>query len=318
MNLILRPGKPADANACATICYEAFKTIAEAHNFPPDIPSSEVAATFLNWMFSHPGFYTVVAELDGKIIGSNVLDERNSIAGVGPITVDPAVQNKTAGRQLMEDVLDRCARKKAPGVRLVQAAYHNRSLSLYTKFGFVVREPLVCLQSPHVGQASHLSHSTTAIVGQASRLSDSAAATAEPPVLSQELPGYAVRPAAETDLAACNRVCRRVHGHDRGGELQDAIQQKTATVVEHRGHITGYATIIGFFGHAVGETNEELKALIGAAPAFAGPGFLLPARNAELFRWCLGNGLRVTQPMTLMSLGLYNEPAAAFLPSITY
>jgi len=44
-----------------------------------------------------------------------------------------------------------------------------------------------------------------------------------------------------------------------------AIQRGTATVVEHDGRITGYATTIGFFGHAVGETNEDLKALIGAA-----------------------------------------------------
>ena len=61
-----------------------------------------------------------------------------------------------------------------------------------------------------------------------------------------------------------------------------------------------------------------MKALIAAAPAFAGPGFLLPARNAELFRWCLEKKLRVVRPMTLMSLGLYNEPAGTFLPSILY
>jgi hypothetical protein len=76
--------------------------------------------------------------------------------------------------------------------------------------------------------------------------------------------------------------------------------------------------MIGFFGHAVAETNEDIKALIAAAPSFAGPGFLLPTRNAELFRWCLERKLRVVQPMTLMSLGLYNEPAGAFLPSILY
>ena len=78
------------------------------------------------------------------------------------------------------------------------------------------------------------------------------------------------------------------------------------------------ATAVAFFGHAVGETNEELKALIGAARAFPGPGFLLPTRNGELFRWCLEHGLRVVQPMTLMSVGLYNEPAGAFLPSVLY
>ena len=76
--------------------------------------------------------------------------------------------------------------------------------------------------------------------------------------------------------------------------------------------------VIGFFGHAVGETNDDLKALIGAANGFEGPGFLLPTRNGELLRWCLETGLRVVQPMTLMTIGLYNEPAGAFLPSVLY
>ena len=37
-------------------------------------------------------------------------------------------------------------------------------------------------------------------------------------------------------------------------------------------------------------------------------------RNGEVFRWCLRNGLRVVEPCSLMSLGLYNEPRGAFLP----
>ena len=136
--------------------------------------------------------------------------------------------------------------------------------------------------------------------------------------LNIAIEGHVVRSAEEADLDACNRVCRQMHGHERDGELRDAIARGTATVVEHDGRITGYATIVGFFGHAMGETNADVKALIGAAKEFAGPGFLLPTRNGELFRWCLSNGLRVTQPMTLMSRGLYNEPAGAFLPSILY
>jgi hypothetical protein len=62
----------------------------------------------------------------------------------------------------------------------------------------------------------------------------------------------------------------------------------------------------------------QAKALIGAAPAFPGSGLLLPARNAEVFRWGLDRGLRVVQPMTLMSRGLYTEPAGAVLPSILF
>ena len=64
--------------------------------------------------------------------------------------------------------------------------------------------------------------------------------------------------------------------------------------------------------------DTDLQALIGAAESFGGPGILVPARNAELFRWCLENGLRVVEPMTLMTLGLYNEPAGAYLPSILF
>lgn len=285
MNLRLRPGTVADAETCGTICYHAFKTISEAHNFPRDFPSPEAATGVLTWMLTHPGFYSVVAEIDGRVVGSNFLDERSPIAGVGPITIDPAAQNKSVGRRLMEAVHERAAQKNFAGVRLLQGAYHTRSFSLYTKLGYDVREPLTCLQgSP----------------------------------LNAEIPGHAVRAARESDLEKCNALCQRVHGHDRGGDLLDAIKQGTATVVEREGRLSGYATLIGFFGHAVGETNDDLQALIGEAKEFPGPGFMLPSRNGELLRWCLERGLRVVQPMTLMSRGFYREPAGAFLPSILY
>ena len=285
MSLVLRRAVPADAERCGTICYEAFRAIATAHGFPPDFPAPEIAIGIVTMLIAHPGFYGVVAERDGRFVGSNFLDERSLIPGIGPITVDPAAQDHAVGRALMDDVLARVAARGAPGVRLVQSAYHNRSLSLYTKLGFHAREPLSTMQGRPLGLT---------------------------------VAGYAVRAATEADVEACNAVCTRVHGHDRDGELRDAVRQGTATVVEHEGRITGYATSIAFFGHAVGESNAELYALIGAAPTFGGPGFLLPTRNAELFRWCLAHGLRVVQPMTLMSRGLYNEPAGAFLPSIAY
>src|SRR5215468_1852097 len=103
MPLILRPGRPEDAAMCGTICYEAFKTIAEQHNFPTNYSSPEVAIERMMTRLTHPGMYAVVAELDGRVVGSNFLDERSAIAGLGPITVDPAVQNRKIGRELMEN-----------------------------------------------------------------------------------------------------------------------------------------------------------------------------------------------------------------------
>ncbi|MBS7661478.1 GNAT family N-acetyltransferase [Pseudomonas lalucatii] len=281
----LRPGSADDATACGQICYDAFGAISAQHGFPSDFPSAEVATQLLSGLLSHPGFYSVVAQSQGRIAGSNFLDERNSIAGIGPITVAPRIQNQAIGRRLMEDVLQRVAERRFPGVRLLQAAYHNRSLSLYSKLGFVAREPLSTMQGT-------------------------------PPRVS--LPGHRVRPATLDDLPGCNRLCLQVHGHDRGGELRDAIAQGTARVVEHEGRIVGYTSIIAFFGHTVGESNDAVKALIAAASEYPGPGFHVPTRNAELFRWCLEHGLRVVQPMTLMTIGLYNEPAGAYLPSILY
>src|SRR5260221_14294314 len=84
----IRPATPQDAAAAGVICYQAFHDINTAHNFPPDLPSAEAGVGLLTMMFSHPGFYSVVAESEGRIIGSNSMDERSPIAGIGPITVE--------------------------------------------------------------------------------------------------------------------------------------------------------------------------------------------------------------------------------------
>jgi hypothetical protein len=120
------------------------------------------------------------------------------------------------------------------------------------------------------------------------------------------------------DVDECSRLCREIHGFDRGAELKDSIEQNSAMVVVHLGRISGYAGLVGFFGHAVARTNQDLMALIAAAAEFAGPGFLLPTRNHEVLSWCLANGLRLMKQMTLMTIGLYNEPSGAYLPSILY
>jgi predicted N-acetyltransferase YhbS len=285
MSTELRRGVPADADECGRICFEAFKALADRHSFPQDFPSPQVAAGLLSMLLAHPGFHGVVARRDGKIVGSNFLDERSSIVGIGPITVDPASQQRGVGRLLMEDALARAAEKHAPGVRLVQSSYNNQSLCLYTKLGFRTREPLSLMSG-------------------------------SPP--NMQLAGYEVRQANEGDVEPCNDLCRKLQGHDRAGEMIDAIKAKTAVVVEHHGRITGYATSIGFFAHAVGATNKDLMALIGAASTITGPGILVPTRNHELFSWCLENGLGLVFQMTLMSIGLYSEPSGAYLPSVLY
>jgi hypothetical protein len=99
--VILRPGTPEDASACGVICFEAFKVIASEHNFPWAFPSAEVATGLMRTLLAHPGLDSVVAESDGKVLASNFLDEHSPIAGIGPITIDPASQNQAIGCRSM-------------------------------------------------------------------------------------------------------------------------------------------------------------------------------------------------------------------------
>jgi predicted N-acetyltransferase YhbS len=283
--VVVRVARPEDAPAGGQICYNAFSTINATHGFPCDFPGLEATTGLLSTLFASPGFYCVVAESDGRIIGSNCLDERSIIRGVGPITIDPAAQNLGVGRKLMQAVMDRAKERGAPGIRLVQAAFHNRSLSLYTSLGFDIQEPLSCMQGR---------------------------------TLERSIPGCVVRPAKPDEAEACNALSRRVHGFDRGVDLAQAIEHRTALVVERGGRITGYTTHLAFFGHSTAETNVDLQALIASAESFVGPGILVPSRNHVLMRWCLANGLRVVQPMTLMTAGLYNDPSGAWLPSVLF
>jgi GNAT superfamily N-acetyltransferase len=293
----LRPGKVGDTDKVGKIIFEAFSAIADKHNFPPDFPSVDVARDLAFSLLSNPRFYSVVAEDTtssggedkDRVVGSNFLDERsNIVAGIGPLTIDPKYQNKGTGRQLMINVLERAKNKNFSAIRLLQASYHSRSLALYATLGFEIREPISNMQGKPIQEI---------------------------------IPGRSVRAATESDIESCNAICKAVHGHDRSGELQDSIKQGNAKVVLHRDKITGYTCGLTFFNHSVGLSNDDLKALISSATdndSYGGPGILIPTRNTQLFRWCLNNGLRLVQQLTLMTIGMYNEPAGSYMPSILY
>jgi ribosomal protein S18 acetylase RimI-like enzyme len=283
--VVVREASLEDAEDCARIFYYAFESIATQHNLPIEPSSREFTRFKVCDMLATDGVAGLVAERAGTLLGSAFVDERSVIAGIGPVTVDPAAQDGGIGTALMDAALRRERDRGAAGIRLVQTAYHYRSLALYVKLGFAVREPLSVLQGT-------------------------------PPALS--IPGLAVRPAREQDLAACAKLCARVHGHERHGELRDAITAGTARVVERPGGICGYATGFGYGWHAVAETNEELIALLASAEVLMGLGILVPSRNTELLGWCLAHGLRIVQQSTLMTIGMYNEPAGAYLPSILF
>jgi hypothetical protein len=208
---------------------------------------------------------------------------------VGPITVDPKAQGHGVGRRLMEAVMDRGAGARA--IRLFQDSFNIQSLSLYASLGFEVKEPAVVISGrPRSGPAA----------------------------------GIEVRPLEEGDLEDCERLCLTVHGFERTNELRDAVQMPvlSPSVAVRDGRITAYATTLTFFpaAYAVAETEDDMRALVtGALAAGDEPAsFLLPTRQAGLFRWCLSEGLRPVKPMTYMSIGEYREPDGCWIPSVLY
>jgi hypothetical protein len=131
----VRPATPADREACGRIFWEAFAGLASRHDFP--IEPSDPGFTermFAMWL-GHPGFDCTVLEREGEVVGSAVVDNRCPIRGIGPVTVAPSVQDAGGGRLLMEAIMGRSIQQGAPGMRLVQTAYHYRSLALYSNSG---------------------------------------------------------------------------------------------------------------------------------------------------------------------------------------
>ena len=291
MNVQLRPIRESDHARAAQIVFDAFGGIARKHNFPLDMPHLEIAQGLIKGFASHPSIFAVGAEGDGQLIGVNFLDCRTPVGGVGPICVDPTTQQKGVGRKLMQAVVANGKQRGLKSIRLVQDAFNTTSMSLYTSVGFDVKEPLALMRgTPKDKPASS---------------------------------GATVREVTDSDLAVCAELCRAAHGFDRTGELRESKAMFRSMLLERNGRIVAYASAPTFWimNHAVAQTQGDLHDLILGCGSTAGAeplSMLIPTRNGTLFRWCLSQGLRMVKPMTLMSMGDYQEPKTPFWPSVQF
>jgi GNAT superfamily N-acetyltransferase len=281
----IRPVEASDRDVCGRILYDAFERSAEVHGFRPDFPNREVALLMMDSLLELR--WGAAAEINGRVVGSIFLERGDSVAGIGPITVDPRIQQSGVGRCLMQAAIEYGGDWE--GIRLVQDTFNEISMSLYASLGFEVKEPLVVLEGVPRGA---------------------------PPR------GIEVRPLSPDDVEACVALCERVHGITRSSEIRLSLERLRPLVVEREGRVTGYATTLDLWaaGHGVAETERDLTALLcGGSGKMERPvSFLLPIRQAGLFRWCLEQGLRIVKPMTLMAMGRYENPRGCFFPSVSY
>ncbi|KTD39387.1 Acetyltransferase (GNAT) family protein [Legionella nautarum] len=287
MSLIIRAATPEDINACGEIIHKAFTNIATTHKFSPDFSNLEAAKFVAQTNIEDPLTFSVVAERNGKILGSNFLDKRDGIYGVGPISVDIDTQSSGVGRQLMQAVLKEG--REARGIRLVQDAFNMASMSLYSSLGFDIREPLLTMK----GKPK-----------------------------SEPLAEVEVRPFIMNDLEECASLCKKVLGFDRSQALQKALPCSSAFVALRKKKIIAYSSAITFWplNYSVALDDEAMGALmLGAAPFCEEPlSFILMSRQTNFFRWCLSQGLRALSPRTLMTMGDYQEPQGYYSPTVFY
>jgi GNAT superfamily N-acetyltransferase len=283
----IRPATLDDADECGQVIFDAFGAVNARHGFATRWPSVEFATEFVRGYLSLEGIYGVVCELEGTVIGCNFLDQRGTVAGVGPTAVRPSTQGTGVGRRLVIDVLRRAG--SARGVRLLQDAFNTGSLALYVSLGFEVKEPIVLMRG----------------------LPSAASGVA-----------VKVRPIDLTDLDSCCALCRDVHGFDRRRELSDAVRVEpgSAILTVRDQRVVAYASGFGTFHHAVAASDDDMRALISAATGVrhAELEFLLPARNGPLVGWCTEQGMTVVKQMTLMAIGAYSEPQGSWIPSVLY
>ncbi len=282
----LRKAEANDAKGIAKAWYSAFSGVTDRHGFPRDFESEDEVHELTDHILELPNGQTTVLVRDGEIIGGASLWTSETVAGIGPVFVSPEYQSGGYGGMLFNEVLRNAEAFNQESVRLTQAAFNLVSLSLYAKRGFQVKEPLVVMMNPPGARAMPS--------------------------------GYSVRPATPDNAAPMDELFRRSHGHSRRADIDGAIEHGTARVTLKDGEMVGYATDLGFLGHAVATRNEGLYALIASVEEFTMSGIFVPTRNAELFAWCLANGMQARSPWNLMVRGWYQTPAGPFLPSALY
>jgi ribosomal protein S18 acetylase RimI-like enzyme len=153
------------------------------------IESPATARQLLDMLVSRSDFYSIVAILDGQVVGSNFLSLSDPVAGIGPVTVEPCQQGKDIGLALMRDIVDHGRSQGIECIRLLQETMNVSSMSLYASMGFDSREEVAYLQA--------------------------AAAPAEDPT---------VRPVTDQDLPAVEQLSAEIYRASRRNEVGAAIR----------------------------------------------------------------------------------------------
>ena len=282
---------PDQADEVGQMVYEAFRDIAERHNFEPVFPTPELAQLIVRLLAQTEGYESYLLEEDGKPAACNFGDERDDVIGVGPVAVAVDRQGRGHGRCVMEALLDHGEEGGFTSVRLLQSAYNIQSFSLYHKLGFEVRDLAAVLRG-------------------------------RPP--QDATPTDSVREYAPADLDACDAIHRDVLGIGRRSDIAFMANFAPPVVVEREGRVEGYLTRFPgeelFVTHGAARDERALRDLI-IGTAQADPATIrvtVPTANARTLRWAMGSGFQLMELLSYMVRGDYQQPMGAWVPAPFY
>lgn len=280
MRVSIRQATEADVEECAQAMYAAFLTIGKRHHFPSYFTDLDHAKSAAHRLTTNDHTYGLVAESEGRIVGSAFMNEARPIRAIGPVSVHPDFQGRGIGHRLMDVLLDRA--NTAPSVRLTQDAFNTSSLGLYTSLGFNTVESLALVHGK---------------------------------LKSQPPTDFEFRPIFKTDYEECVALCQKVAGFDRVPSNPTDMY-----CVLRNNQITAYTVDLSTDGYTLSTSKEDICALILHIAAIKSGSleFLIPHSYPDLIRWCLSEGLRITKPLNLMVKGNYQKPKGTYLPNFLY
>lgn len=294
MTVTVRAATERDADRAGDINFHAFLHVALVNGQTPTVTTPGDSRGYIKHLLSLDPLSGLVAEVDGEIMGVAWVHPRGPIATIGPIAVDPAMQGRGIGSQLLERGLA-IAGAGVPQVRLVHESFNAASLGLYLRAGFRVVAPLLELERP-----------------------------AEPALVAPPTAGHSsVRSATDADQTRIVARDSRVFGAARPQSVDLYVRRGTALVAEHGRTLTGYAfgiasKRIAYLGAAAGDDAPTVLGLAsGVVAALYAPGrvirTLVPATDRPLVDGLLAMGFRVARACHYMVRGGGTAPPSNYL-----
>lgn len=181
---------------------------------PGDVPVATRALFQDNWgdrrswfdfATSQPACHAIVADLDGRVVGTGVGTANGPVGWIGTIWVEPVRRGEGLGRALTEAVIGEL---EAAGCRTLVLVATDQGLPLYERMGFTHQARYQVLEATGLGA---------------------------------DAPGDdAVRPFAPSDLPAMLALDRMATGEDRGHAIERFATPDSTKVLIDAGEVCAF------------------------------------------------------------------------------